>query len=89
MELLELADMCGLMWLKEALGDLIVQKMATPQNLILASLHLDLHGASEAHAQCLKAMDDHAPRVLTSDAFLQLSCYHLQQIVSRDSFFCQ
>ena len=79
--------MCGLMQLKEALGDLIIQKMATPQNLLLASLHLDLHGATVAHTQCLKAMDDHAPKVLASEAFHQLSRHHLHQILSRDSFF--
>ena len=79
--------MCGLLQLKEALGNLIIEEMVTPQNLLIASLHLELHEAKEAHAKCLRAMDDHASKVLASEAFLHLSRYHLSQIVSRDSFF--
>ena len=79
--------MCGLLQLKEALGNLIIEEMVTPQNLLIASLHLELHEAKEAHAKCLRVMDDHASKVLASEAFLHLSRYHLSQIVSRDSFF--
>ena len=87
LELLGLADMCGLLQLKKALGDLIIQEMVTPHNLLMACLHLELHGAKEAHTKCVRAMDDHAPKVLASGAFLQLSRDHLCKILSRDSFF--
>ena len=87
LELFDLADMCGLLQLKEALGNLIIEKMVTPQNLLIASLHLELHEAKETHTKCLRAIDNHASKVLESDAFLYLSRCHLSQIVSRDSFF--
>ena len=87
LELFDLADMCGLLQLKEALGNLIIEKLVTPQNLLIASLHLELHEAKETHTKCLRVIDNHASKVLESDPFLYLSRYHLSQIVSRDSFF--